>query len=220
MNAIFLEGMLLQAGLIFALGPQNLFVIESGIKRQHPVTVSIVCFLCDLFLILLGVAGAGSFLNYFPQLKVIVGFFGVAFLINYGLGKLRDIQTVQAFSEGAPTSRREAILRSISFSIINPHAYLDGIVLIGGYSAKYAEFGHRLCVGLGAASFSLIWFLLLSQGSGLLLPVFRNPQRMRWIMGSAGVCLLFLSAKLSADVIGWINELYPDHVTAFTLTWK
>lgn len=218
MKEVFFEGMLLQASLIFALGPQNLFVLESGLRRNHHLTVSLVCYLCDLLLIMLGVLGAATFFNFFPQLKVIIGGFGVGFLIIYGVGKIIFENDVDIRTPSAGSSLKTAILSSITFSILNPHAYLDGIVLIGGYSSKYPETSLRLALGLGASTFSLIWFLLLSFGAASVMPLFQNPRRMRLMMSTAGVILLFLSARLSMDVLGWLKEIYPETATTFSLT--
>lgn len=221
MREVFLEGLLLQASLIFALGPQNLFVLESGLKRHHHLTVSFVCFLCDLTLIMLGVAGAATFFNKFPELKIIVGAIGVGFLVLYGLNKIRhdDHHHLEFEHKGKRSCYRAAIISSIIFSVVNPHAYLDGIVLIGGYSSKYPDLSNRLVLGLGAASFSLIWFLMLSIGASFMVPIFQNEKRMRFIMGTAGVVLLFLSGKLTLDVIGWIQELYPDTIASLRGHW-
>jgi L-lysine exporter family protein LysE/ArgO len=218
MKEVFLEGMLLQASLIFALGPQNLFVLESGFRKQHHVVVSLVCFLCDLCLIMLGVMGASTFFNFFPQFKVIIGGIGVAFLVVYGVGKIlvdTDVDTRTAYKG---SGIKNAVLSSITFSILNPHAYLDGIILIGGYSSKYLDLSLRLALGAGASTFSLIWFLLLSYGSATMMPMFADPRRMRLVMSTAGVILLFLSARLSMDVIGWLQEIYPETASTLSLT--
>ena len=217
MREVYLEGMLLQASLIFALGPQNLFVLESGLKRHYHLTVSFVCFLCDLTLIMLGVAGAATFFNQFPQIKIIVGLLGVGFLILYGVGKLRhdDQEHLQLENNGKRSCYRAAIVSSVLFSIVNPHAYLDGIVLIGGYSSQYPELSTRLALGLGAASFSLIWFLLLSVGASFMVPLFKSEKRMRLIMSSAGIILIIMSAKLGMDVLNWIEEVYPETLASF-----
>lgn len=221
MNSIFLEGMALQASLIFALGPQNIYVLESGLRKHHHLTVSIVCFLCDLTLIMTGVAGAASLFTSLPKIKIIVGVSGVIFLVLYGMGKINAAQTsIGELLTHPPVKRRKAIIDSISFSILNPHAYLDGIILIGGYSSKYSDIQERLTLGLGAASFSLIWFLLLSNGAGLLLPMFRSPIRMKWIMNTAGALLIILSLKLGADVYSWIGEAYPDTMAILSFTRK
>lgn len=210
MLRIFLEGFFLQASLIMALGAQNLFILESGIRRRHHLTVSFVCFFCDLLLITLGVAGAATLFHKFPEIKVIVGVLGVSFLFWYGYQKLTKPETL-VFSESMDNlGLRESILKAMTFSWVNPHAYLDGIVLIGGYSIKYGELSDRLILGLGASICSLTWFLALSTTSSRLMPVFNSPRRLRYLMGGAGVCLIFLSARLSFDVYHWIDELFVD----------
>jgi L-lysine exporter family protein LysE/ArgO len=222
MKEVFIEGMLLQASLIFALGPQNLFVLESGLKRHYHVWVSFICFFCDLTLIMLGVGGAATLFNHYPQIKIVVGVLGVGFLILYSLGKLRhdDQNHLELESKGKRSCFKAAIVSAILFSVINPHAYLDGIVLIGGYSAKYGELTDRLSLGLGAASFSLIWFLLLSTGASFMIPFFKNEKRMRVMMGCAGVVLLFMSMRLSMDVFSWIQEVYPETVASMASGWR
>lgn len=220
MGNAYLEGLLLQASLIFALGPQNIFVLESGLRKRHHLTVSFVCFACDLTLIMLGVAGAATLFNLLPQVKIVVGILGIGFLVLYGIGKILCKNDFDFSSHtGTTTGLRVAIMSSITFSIVNPHAYLDGVVLIGGYSSKFPDIYNRLALGLGAATFSLIWFLLLSTGASFFMPMFRNAKRVRYMMATAGVTLLFLSARLSMDVYLWILELYPDTMTSFNLQW-
>lgn len=221
MRAVYLEGLLLQASLIFALGPQNIFVLESGLKRHYHLTVSLVCFLCDLALIMLGVAGAATFFNHYPEIKIFVGILGVGFLILYGIGKIchKDGDHLEFERNGKRSCLKAAIISSVVFSVVNPHAYLDGIVLIGGYSTKYSDLNSRLILGFGAASFSLIWFLLLSVGASFMIPFFKGEKRMRLIMSTAGVVLIVLSLKLGLDVVGWVQELYPDTVAYLKPRW-
>lgn len=219
MVQVFLEGFLLQASLIMALGAQNLFVLESGMRRHYHLTVSFTCFLCDLMIIMIGVMGAATLFHHFPEFKIVVGVVGIIFLLQYGIGKLRSPKEDVFLSDVLKEkSIRKSILRAIGFSIINPHAYLDGIVLIGGYSSKYAELPLRVGVGLGAATCSLVWFLTLSSASGMMMPIFQDPRRMRWMMGTAGVVLIFLSARLSVDVYGWLQEIRHPEIIVHPLT--
>ncbi len=208
MLQVFLEGFLLQGSLIMALGAQNLFVLESGLRRNHHLTVSFVCFLCDLCIIMLGVLGASTLFQHFPEFKIIVGVIGVIFLLHYGVGKLQIKKEEFSFSGKVQThDLRKMVLRAIGFSVINPHAYLDGVILIGGYSSKYALLTQRIGIGAGAALCSLIWFLVLSSASGMMLPLLKDPRRLRWLMGTAGLFLIFLSLRLSFDVYGWLLEM-------------
>lgn len=212
MEKIFFEGFALQASLIFALGAQNLFVLEAGMKKRHHLTVSLVCFLCDLTLILLGVAGAATIFNLLPSLKFIIGFAGVGFLFFYGLQKLTEKSSLVPESDNLSVSLKRSAILAITFSILNPHAYLDAFVLIGGYSSKYADLDQRIMLGLGAGIYSGLWFLVLSSFSGFMKPLFNNQKRMKMISVCTGFVLVFLSGKLAIDLMKWM----PDSVDLST----
>lgn len=207
MQGLFFEGIFLQASLIMALGAQNLFILESGLKRQNYITASFVCFLCDLALIMLGVLGAGTFLNEFPKFKILIGLIGCLFLFHYGFSKIFQPQLAFKESELLNTkeSLRRCIILALTFSILNPHAYVDAFILIGGYSSKYAEISQRASIGLGAASFSLIWFLLLSGLSSKMRSFFMDQKRMRGLTMVSGCLLLSIAYNLSKDVYSWIG---------------
>lgn len=216
MGKIFVEGLLLQAGLIFTLGAQNLFVLESGMKRQYPMAVSFVCFLCDLFLILLGVAGAATIFNEFPALKIFIGVVGVLFLFYYGLRKFSDDQSVALGDQTLQKlPLKQSMLFAATFSILNPHAYLDAFVLIGGYASKYDSMDERIALGLGAATYSGLWFLMLSGLSGLMRPFLTDPIRLRRVMATAGLVLMCLSGRLALDVFEWIPRDSIPSPTAY-----
>lgn len=207
MEGLFFEGFFLQASLIFALGAQNIFVLESGLKKQHPFTVCIACFFCDLLLIMLGVAGAGTIFAAFSQLKIIIGVIGIFFLVRYGLSKIFSPTEVFSEEENGFIKRdlRKSLLLALTFSLLNPHAYLDAFILIGGYSTKYSFLSDRLFVGLGASIFSLVWFLFLSNASRIMKPIFSNAKSLRLVTTCSGIVLLLISIQLSFDVYSWIN---------------
>lgn len=212
MERLFFEGFLLQASLILALGAQNVFVLESGLKRQYPMVVSLVCFLSDFALITLGVIGSASVLTAYPEARIFIGIIGVLFLFSYGWGKI--FTKSEEFQESESTLKmtlKRSILLALTFSVLNPHAYLDAFVLIGGYSAKYELMSDRLTVGVGAAAFSGVWFVILSSTSSLLKPHLSNPFLMRKIMSASGIILILLSGKLGMDVISWVIQ---------DLTWE
>jgi L-lysine exporter family protein LysE/ArgO len=204
---LFFEGFFLQASLIFALGAQNLFVLEEGIRKKYFLSVSLVCFLCDFLLIMLGVAGAATLFTKFSQLKIIIGIVGVAFLFHYGWSKLFARTDVFSLSDTASQrSWGRTLMLAVTFSVLNPHAYLDAFILIGGYSAKYDLLDQRLTLGLGAAIFSGIWFVTISGASSVMAPLLSDPRRMRYVMATSGVVLMLLSLKLGADVVSWITD--------------
>lgn len=207
MGSLFFEGLVLQASLIFALGAQNLFVLEAGLKRQHHLVISLVCFLCDTTLILLGVAGAATLFTQFPGLKILIGVLGVSFLFLYGVSKIFFNEITQLKKDSSPIeiTLKRSILLAVTFSILNPHAYLDAFILIGGFSSKYELLQDRIMLGLGAGVYSGVWFLVLSSLSSVMKPILEHPFRMKMIMSVAGCVLVFLSGKLGMDVVSWIQ---------------
>jgi L-lysine exporter family protein LysE/ArgO len=204
---IFLEGFLLQASLILALGAQNIFVLESGLKKQRHLLVAFVCSLCDAVLILIGVAGAASVFVQVPLLKVGFGILGVLFLLFYGVKKLiegfRPSPATESHAETS-SSIQKVILLSLGFSLLNPHVYLDTVILIGGYSAKFPELSSRIEFGAGAASFSALWFFGLAIFAYSCRKLLNNPRGMQVVSLLSGVILMALSYKLGLDVYAWL----------------
>jgi len=208
MEKFFFEGFFLQASLIFALGAQNIFVLDSGINKKSPITVCFVCFICDSILILLGVWGVGSFFSTSEYSRILLGFIGVVFLLKYGISKIlyKEDQTIKKQSSFDQRSINKMIVLAITFSLLNPHAYLDAFLLIGGYSAQYTVLSERLTLGAGAAIFSLVWFLFLTLASHIARPILEEPKVFNNVNRFAGCLLIFLSIKLGHDIWGWINE--------------
>lgn len=204
----FVEGFLLQASLILALGAQNLFVLESGLKRQRQLLVATVCSICDLILIIAGVAGAATIFVQIPMLKIAFGFFGAAFLLYYGARKILEaFAPIEDLHAPSPTVRsaKEIVMLSLGFSLLNPHVYLDTVILIGGYSAKFQELEPRLQFGLGAGTFSVIWFFGLAMFAAVLAPWIHHPRTMKRVSFVAGSVLILLAGKLGAQAYSWFN---------------
>lgn len=219
MEKIFFEGLILQASLIFALGAQNIFILESGLQKKHHLEASFVCFVCDLSLILLGVGGVATIFMEIPVFKIAMGVLGVFFLFSYGLKKLvykSDASVL--FDSKKNSSLKNSILLALTFSLLNPHAFLDAFILIGGVSSKFETLNERLIFGAGAAVYSGIWFVALSSFAAFLKPIFENAKTYRTLMSIAGLFLIMISVKLGYDVIGWIQE---DEMVIQQITfWK
>lgn len=203
----FIEGFALQAGLILGLGAQNLFVLEAGIRRSRHQLIAAVCSVCDVLLILVGVLGAASAFIAIPLLKICFGVLGVLFLAYYAFKKLREglagnlDQAVN--STVFVISTKKAIITALGFSLLNPHVYLDTIVLIGGYASKHEEVSKRLFFGAGAGTFSILWFFALANLSATFAPVLTKPRSMRIISLCAGAVLSYLTYKLGSEVLSW-----------------
>jgi L-lysine exporter family protein LysE/ArgO len=202
----FVQGFLLQASLILALGAQNLFVLESGLKRQRHLWVATLCTLCDALLIALGVLGAATIFVRLPWLKILFGILGVAFLAYYGWIKLTEKPAKQkstSFSSKKVVPLRVVTGQTLAFSLLNPHVYLDTLVLIGGFSAQFEDILDRLSFGSGAACFSMLWFFGLATFSASMSRYVNNAQIMRGVSIVSGVVLLALAVKLGLDVWRW-----------------
>lgn len=206
--SIFVQGFLLQASLILALGAQNIFVLNSGLRRQRYLLVAVVSSVCDTLLIFVGVLGVATIFVQVPILKIGLGVVGVGFLFFYGFLKLKEAKNgiEMSFDSKQATSIKQTILTALGFSLLNPHVYLDTVVLVGGYSSKFEQLVERFYFGAGASAFSTIWFfglsLLASFGSRLL----NSPKAMRAVSFISGIILLILAIKLGGDVIGWIRK--------------
>lgn len=203
---VFVEGLLLQASLILALGAQNLFVLDSGLKRQRPLLVASLCSLCDLLLILLGVFGAATVFVHYPLLKITFGLLGCAFLLYYGVLKLRQAWSPEPVTQTTMVAHtlKQTILASLGFSLLNPHVYLDTVVLIGGYSSQFEQWQQRLAFGSGAGACSVLWFFGLALIAASFSRLLHNPRAMQAVSLVSGIILLSLAFILGRDVLGWI----------------
>jgi L-lysine exporter family protein LysE/ArgO len=208
MLSIFAQGFFLQASLILALGAQNIFVLNSGLRKQRHLLVAFVSTVCDALLIFVGVIGVATVFVQYPLLKIGLGFIGVGFLLFYGLLKLKEAKNGITLNSSAThaTTIKQTVLTSLGFSLLNPHVYLDTVVLIGGYSAQFNYFVERLYFGLGASSFSAIWFFGLALLASLASRFLNNPKAMRIVSLVSGLILVSLAFKLGTDVFGWIKE--------------
>jgi L-lysine exporter family protein LysE/ArgO len=203
MHNIFLEGFLLQASLILALGAQNIFVIEAGIKKQNHLIIAFVCFLCDFVLVIFGILGASKLFTIFPLFKSIIGAFGVLFLFYYAIVKLKEAVGSKAIALNDLTliSKKQSVVNALAFSLLNPHVYLDTVVLIGGYSSKYSIVSDKMSFGLGVVGFSFLWFFLLAIASQYLKDFLNSKQSMRCFSFGSAIVLIYLSYSLGLDVL-------------------
>jgi L-lysine exporter family protein LysE/ArgO len=201
---LFFEGFILQASLILALGAQNLFVLESGLRKRRHLLVATLCTACDAFLIALGVLGAATAFVQFPWMKMSLGVLGVSFLAYYGILKLREKPSIENYTSSTVSASIGVVIgQTLAFSLLNPHVYLDTVILIGGYSAKFPGVADRAQFGAGASSFSLIWFFSLAFFATLLRPYLNNAKAMKRISFVSGVILLALAIKLGMQVGQW-----------------
>ena len=197
---IFLNGLGVTAGLIMAIGAQNIHVLRTGIRREHVGLTVATCILIDTILIALGVAGVGSLVQTSPVLLAVAKWGGAAFLLWYGLRSWRAVFSGNAIHIGAGqlrTSRRQALTSVLALSLLNPHVYLDTVVLLGAIGGGFAPAGRPSFVA-GAVCASAIWFIALGYGATRLARLFAKPVAWRWIDGIAGTTMVALSVAVAS----------------------
>lgn len=189
MNTAFLQGFGTSAALIVAIGAQNAFVLRQGLARSQVLPVVLVCALSDALLISLGVAGLGRWVQEHPALLAVTRWGGAAFLLGYGALAARRALSPHALSlQGAAVvDLRAALAACLAFTYLNPHCWLDTVVLLGSIAAQQPE-GTRTAFGVGAASASAVWFFALGYGARLLAPLFAKP--VAWRMLDAAIALV------------------------------
>lgn len=175
-----IAGFLLGASLIIAIGAQNAFILRQGLLRQHVFILSLICALSDALLIAAGVAGLGTLISQSPKLITAVTIGGALFLFSYAIIAFRRALKPEVLKAANTGEARlgPAIAACLAFTFLNPHVYLDTVVLLGSLSAAY-EGQARLAFGLGAATASFVWFFGLGYGARLLEPVFARPASWR-----------------------------------------
>ena len=192
----FLEGFGLGAGLIVAIGAQNAYVLRQGLKGEHVFAVAGLCFLVDVVLIALGAGGFASLIACHAGATDIIAWAGAAFLFVYGLrafhGAVKPGTLEARDARNAGGSLRTSALTALALSLLNPHVYLDTVVLIGGLAAQHPP-GLRAAFAFGAMAASLVWFFGLGYGAGKLAPVFARPRAWRLLDIAIG-CVMWAIA--------------------------
>jgi L-lysine exporter family protein LysE/ArgO len=196
-TAAALSGLLTGLSLIVAIGAQNAFVLRQGLQRRGVGLVVAVCAVSDLVLILAGVAGIGLVVERAPVVLVLVRGLGVAFLLAYGvLAARRAIRGGQLeAAANRPLSTPALLGTALAFTWLNPHVYLDTVLLIGSVASTHGDPG-RWWFAAGACLASLGWFTALGYGARVLTPVFRRRNAWRLLDGGIAVVMLALAVSL------------------------
>jgi L-lysine exporter family protein LysE/ArgO len=196
--AVFLQGLALSLGLIVAIGAQNAFVLRQGLRREHVGGVVLFCALMDALLIAAGVLGMAQLLGERPGLARVLALGGGLFLAWYGwqaLQRARRAGALRASAEAAPASRGAVLAQAAAFTLLNPHVYLDTVLLVGSVGAQH---GAALRPGFiaGASLASALWFSLLGYGARWLAPVFARPRAWQLLDSLIGLTMLGLALLL------------------------
>jgi len=195
---VFLQGLALGLGLIVAIGAQNAFVLRQGLRREHVGSIVLFCAVADATLITAGVLGMAQALGERPQLARALALAGAAFLAWYGwqaLLRARRGGQLHATAGEAGLSLCQALAQAAAFTLLNPHVYLDTVLLVGSVGAQQAP-QHQGWFIAGASTASIAWFSLLGLGARWLAPWFARPRAWQVLDGLIGATMWVLSALL------------------------
>lgn len=202
MGTAAISGFLLGLSLIVAIGAQNAYILRQGLLRQHVFILSLICALSDALLIAAGVAGLGTLISQSPMLITVVTIGGAAFLLWYGFSAFRRAMHPDGMrvANTGTVSLRAAIGTCLALTFLNPHVYLDTVVLVGSLSARF-EGEARLAYGLGAITASFVWFFSLGYGARLLQPFFAKPSAWRVLDCLIGAVMWMIAFSLLSRLI-------------------
>lgn len=192
-----LSGFALGASLIIAIGAQNAFILRQGLIRSHVFVLCLICALSDALLIAAGVAGLGTLVSRSPTLITVVTLGGAVFLATYAAMAFHRAWRPAAMAAGAPSGMelKAAVLTCLAFTFLNPHVYLDTVVLLGSLSAAF-EGSERIAYGAGAVAASFVWFFALGYGARFLAPLFAKPAAWRVLDFIIGIVMTLLALSL------------------------
>jgi L-lysine exporter family protein LysE/ArgO len=200
---VFAQGLFLSLGLIVAIGAQNAFVLRQGLRREHVGSVVAFCAVADALLITAGVFGMAQALGDRPMLARGLALGGAAFLAVYGwraLQRARQISALDVTASGQTLSRGAALAQAAAFTLLNPHVYLDTVLLVGSIGAQQpAPF--QAWFAAGASTASLLWFSALGFGARWLAPWFARPRAWQLLDALIGLTMWVLSALLVRHVV-------------------
>lgn len=198
----FATGFAMSAALIMAIGAQNLFVLRQGLKREHVGLVVLFCGSADALLIAAGVGGVGAILGAMPQLTLALTCGGAAFLSWYGLKAFHRMLAHEAMTvNSAPTiTIGRALATTAAFTFLNPHVYLDTVLLMGAAGSAQPSTLRPVFVA-GAATASITWFAALGYGARILVPVFARPSAWRVLDALVGTTMLLIAGSLLIGVL-------------------
>ena len=185
----FIQGFIIGSSLIIAIGPQNLFVINQGLKKNFVFIVVLICSLSDSLLIVCGIYLSNNILSLNTSLITIMKLIGGIWLILYGISKIKNSRQNEINSNGFnESSFSKVIVTTLAITYANPHVYLDTVILLGSISIN---FDNKLYFGLGAIFASFIFFFSLGYFSNFLSRYIKSPKVWFYVDNTMGLLMLF-----------------------------
>ena len=190
-----ITGFLTGLSLIVAIGAQNAFVLRQGLTRSNVFIVVLICSLSDALLIALGVMGLGTAIESLPALLEVVRWFGVGYLVWFGISSLRKAFKAESLSasDNSAKSIKQAVITTLSLTFLNPHVYLDTVIFVGGLSHQFGDQAFVFAIGAMTASF--VWFFSLGFGATKLSPLMSKP--IFWKILDSFIALVMFTIAIS-----------------------
>ena len=197
MLTAYLTGLLTGLSLIVAIGAQNAYVLRQGLRREHVGIVVVICAVSDLLLIAAGTLGIGTLVRYVPWLLVALTWGGVAYLLWFAYRSFRSAMHPQALSSGEDAGRRSIIATALALTYLNPHVYLDTVVMLGTLATQ--QDAGRWFFAAGAGTGSIVWFSALGFGARALSKPLGRPSTWRVVDVLVGLTMLAIAVGLALE---------------------
>lgn len=205
----FLHGLVVCFGLIVSIGAQNAFLLKQGILKQHVFWIAFICFFCDVILMGLGILGLGSLIAQSPLVSLLLALIGAIFLFTYGsrsfISAYRGTTQLLTDPNTQQSSLKKAILVTLAITLLNPHVYIDTVVIVGGIGGTLS-FEQKIQFLTGALLCSCLWFFGLGYGAGMLSRYFEK--RRTWQILDTITGLIMYAIALS--LVFYAINLFPD----------
>ena len=195
----YVTGLLTGWSLIVAIGAQNAYVLRQGLRREHVGVVVVICAVSDLLLITAGTLGIGTLVRYVPGLLVALTWGGVAYLLWFAVRSFRSAMHPSGLEAGAGAGRRSVVATALALTYLNPHVYLDTVVMLGTLATR--QDAGRWVFAAGAGTGSILWFTALGFGARSLSKPLGRPATWRVVDVLVGITMLVVAARLALQAL-------------------
>lgn len=198
----YLTGFILGGSLIIAIGAQNAYVLKQGLLKSHVFIICLICTLSDAILIAIGTSGVGKIVENNPDWLKAITWLGAIYLVFFGLSSFRAAlrnETLKASSSSNSQNIKTVISTVLALTFLNPHVYLDTVLLIGSIASPYSD-ENRFYFTIGAITASFVWFFGLGYGARLLQPLFSKPSAWKTLNIIIGLVMFWIAFRLIRNV--------------------
>ncbi|MDH2997400.1 amino acid transporter [Pasteurellaceae bacterium LFhippo2] len=204
----FLHGFVVCFGLIVSIGAQNAFLLKQGILKQHVFWIAFICFFCDVILMGIGVLGLGSLISQSPIASISLAIIGAIFLFTYGsrsfISAYKGDSLLQMEQGEQNSSLRKAVVITLAITLLNPHVYIDTVVIVGGIGGTL-NLDQKILFLAGALICSFLWFFGLGYGASLLSPHFKKRRTWQILDSLTGLIMYGIAFSLIIYAFGFIE---------------